>query len=85
MSARSGSGMPQVAVKNEKWNAKNINLHSNPINTQNEEAIESVHVNGMSVLIGLNLEKNQNVSDFLGPGTKQTVCNNEVSILSGCP
>ena len=39
----------------------------------------------MSVLSGLNLEKNQNVSDFFGQGTKQTVCNNEVSILSECP
>ena len=41
----------------------------------------------MSVLSGLNLEKNQikNVSDFFGPGTKQTVCNNEVSVLTGCP
>ena len=48
-------------------------------------AIESVHINGMPVVSGLNLEKNQNVSDFFGPGTKQTVCNNEVSISSGCP
>ena len=48
-------------------------------------AKESVHINGMPVVSGLNLEKNQNVSDFFGPGTKQTVCNNEVSILSGCP
>ena len=70
------------SCKNEKLNAKKINLHSNPINT--ERAIESVHINGMSVLSGLNLEKNQNVSDFFAPGTKQTVCNNEVSILGGC-
>ena len=48
-------------------------------------AIESVHINGMPVVSGLNLEENQNVSDFFGPGIKQTVCNNEVSILSGCP
>lgn len=48
-------------------------------------AIESVHINGMPVVSGLNLEKNQNVSDFFGPGTKQTVCKNEVSILNGCP
>ena len=48
-------------------------------------AIESVHINGMFVLSGLNLEQIQNVRDFFCPGTKQTVCNNEVSILSGCP
>ena len=47
----------------------------------NEMAIESVHINGIPVVSGLNLEKNQNVSDFFGPGTKQTVCNNEVSII----
>ena len=48
-------------------------------------AIESVHINGMPVVSGLSLEKNQNVSDFFSPGTKQTGCNNEVYILSGCP
>ena len=73
------------SCKNEKLNAKKINLHSNPINKDNEMAIESVHINGMPVVSGLSLEKNQNVSDFFSPGTKQTVCNNEVSILSGCP
>ena len=31
------------------------------------------------------LEFRENVTvGFLSPGTKQTVCNNEVSILSGC-
>ena len=55
------------------------------INRDNERAIGSVHINGMSVLSGLNLGKNQNVSDFFGPGTKQTVCNNDVSVLNGCP
>ena len=48
-------------------------------------AIESVHINGMPVVSGLSLEKNQNVSDFFSPGTMQPVCINEGSILSGCP
>ena len=53
---------------------------------QNEEAIESVHINGMSVLSRSNLEQIiQNVRDFFCPGTKQTVCNNEVFVLNGCP
>ena len=32
-------------------------LQSNPVNTGTEGAIESVHINGVSVLSGLNLEK----------------------------
>ena len=35
----------------------------------------------MSVLSGLNLGKMYGLS----PGTKKTVCTNEVSIMSGCP
>ena len=31
------------------------------------------------------VEFRENVRGFLSPGTKQTVRNNEVSILSGCP
>ena len=40
--------------------------------------VESFRINGVSVLSGLNLEKN--VKGFLSPGTKQTVRNNEVSV-----
>ena len=60
-------------------------IHSNPVtwNTDTEGGrgggdIESVRFNGVSVLSGLNLEKN--VRGFLSPGTKQTVRNNEVSV-----
>ena len=52
-----------------------------PLNRDTKGAIESVRIEGVSVLSGLNLEK----KGFLSPRTKQTVCNNEVSILSGCP
>ena len=50
-------------------------------NKDTKGAIESVRIEGVSVLSGLNLEK----KGFLSPRTKQTVYNNEVSILSGCP
>ena len=30
------------------------------------------------------VESRENVRAFFPPGTKQTVCNNEVSVLSGC-
>ena len=77
--------MPQVAVKMKNEMLKKlIYTQTLLINRDNERAMASVHINGMSVLSGLNLEKNQNVSDFFAPGTKQTVCNNEVSILGGC-
>ena len=39
-----------------------------------EGAIENVCIKGVSVLRG-----------FFSPETNQTVCNNEVSVLSGCP
>ena len=52
-----------------------------PLNRDTKGAIESVRIEGVSVLSRLNLEKN----GFLSPRTKQTVHNNEVSILSGCP
>ena len=61
-------------------------IHSNPVtwNTDIEGGrggggcVESFRINGVSVLSGLNLEKN--VKGFLSPGTKQTVRNNEVSV-----
>ena len=56
-------------------------IQSNLNNTDPYRAIESVHINRVSIN-GLNLEKMQ---EFLSPGTKKTVHNNEVSILSGCP
>ena len=31
------------------------------------------------------VEFRENVKGFLSPGTKQTVRDNEVSVLSGCP
>ena len=34
-----------------------LKLQSNPVNIGTEGAIESVHINGVSVLSGLNLEK----------------------------
>ena len=46
-----------------------------------ERAIESVGINRVSVLSGLKLEK---MKGFSSPGTKQTVCNNQVYVLSRC-
>ena len=45
-------------------------MQSNPVNTDTEGAIESVRINGVSVLTGRNLEKYEG---FLSPGTKQPV------------
>ena len=42
-------------------------------------AIEGVHINSLSVLSRLNLER-----AFFSPGTKQTVPNNGFFELSGC-
>ena len=39
--------------------------------------MESVHIK--------RVEFKENVRAFFPPGTKQTVLNNEVSVLSGCP
>ena len=53
------------------------------MNTDSEGGMESVCTyNGVSVLIGLNLEKTGWANFF--SGTKQTVRNNELSILSSC-
>ena len=54
----------------------------NRSNADNEETIESVCINGVFVLEGLEKEK---CKEFLSPGTKQTVPNKEVSVLSGRP
>ena len=43
-----------------------VKLQSNPITTNIEGAIGSVHFNGVSILSGLNLEK---WKGFLSPGT----------------
>ena len=52
-------------------------IQSNPVSTDTEGAIESVcTINRVSIL---NLEKDR--KSF--PGTMQTVCNNEVSLLGG--
>ena len=52
-------------------------IQSNPVSTDTEGVIESVcTINRVSIL---NLEKNR--KSF--PGTMQTVCNNEVSLLGG--
>ena len=48
-------------------------LQTNHINTETEGAMESVHINSVSALSGLNLEKN--VRAFFG----------EVSVLSWYP
>ena len=48
-----------------------------------ELTIENVCINVVSVLNGLNVEENQ--CQAFSPGTKKTVHNNEVSVLSGCP
>ena len=58
-------------------------IRLNPVNTDSEEGIESVPINGVSVLSGLNLEKM--FKGLLFSGTKQTVRKNEVSELRGCP
>ena len=44
-------------------------------------AIQSVYINGLSVLSRLNLE--EDCKGFLSPGTKQTVHNNKLPELSG--
>ena len=53
-------------------------IQSNSVNTDTEGATESVCINGVSVLSGLNLEKMQGLCFFR---TKQTVSNNEVSVF----
>ena len=55
------------------------------LNTDTEVAIESVCINRESVFSG-NKTTQRKCKGFLSPGTKQTVRNNEVSVLlSRCP
>ena len=49
-------------------------VQSNPVILDTEGAIENVCIKGVSVLRG-----------FFSPETSQTVCNDQVSVLSGCP
>ena len=57
-------------------------VQSNSVNTDTERAIESIRINGVSVLRRLHLEE---MKGFLSPGTEQTVLDNEMSTFSGCP
>ena len=56
-------------------NVENI-IQSNPVNTDPKGTIESVP---------RRVEFRKKFKGFLSPGTKQTVRNNEVSLLSRCP
>ena len=64
-------------------NRHNNKVQANLVNTDTEGTTESVHIHGVSVLSGLNLEKK--CKGILSQGTKQTVCKHEVSVLSWCP
>ena len=44
-----------------------------------EGVIERIHINKVFVLSGLNLEKSEG---FLFPGTRKTIHNNKMSVLS---
>ena len=59
------------------WNKADTKKHDTvkPVNTDTEGGIKSVGIKRVKFK-----EKG-----FLSPGTKQTVRNNEVSVLSGCP
>ena len=58
-------------------------VQSHPVNrdTDREGAIESVRINGVSVLSGLNLEKTGGLS-FRPQGQNQNVRNNEEPVLT---
>ena len=61
-------------------------IRLNPVSTDSEGGvggIESVRINGVSVLTGLNFVKM--FKGFLFSRTKQIVRKNEESELSGCP
>ena len=59
-----------------------LEIQSKLFNTITERVIESVCINGVSVLSGLNLEK---ILGLSFPRANQTVHSNEVSTLGGCP
>ena len=46
-----------------------------------KKKVSVVHIDGPSVLSGLNLEKRRRLSSR----TRKTVLDNEVFVLSGCP
>ena len=77
--AHSASGLIRargIIIKYSPYTG-NYQIQSNPVNTDNEGTIESVCINGVSVLEGLEKEK---CKEFLSAGTKQTVRNKEVSV-----
>ena len=51
-------------------------IQSDSINADDRRAIGIVHIK--------QVEFRENFRAFFSVGTKQTVCNNEMSILSGC-
>ena len=61
--------------------AADLVLQSNPVNFEAVRAIESVHIDGVSVKAGSIKRK---CKGFLSLGTKQTVYNNVMFVLSGC-
>ena len=54
-------------------------IESYSINMDTEGVIERIHINKVFVLSGLNLEKSEG---FLFPGTRKTIHNNKMSVLS---
>ena len=61
---------------------QHFRVESNPVNTDIEgtiESIESICINGVSVL-----KRVEKYNDLLSPGTKQTVHNFEMPVLSRC-
>ena len=73
---------PVLILKTKGYTILKANI-VNLINTSTVGTIEIVHINRVSVLSELHLEKIY-LSHFLSPVTKQTVRNDEVSTLSGC-
>ena len=57
--------------------ARSVANRNNQPNTDTEQATESVRIK--------RVEFRENVRAFFPPGTKQTVRNNEMSVLSGSP
>ena len=57
--------------------ARSVANQNNQPNTDTEQATESVRIK--------RVEFRENVRAFFPPGTKQTVRNNEMSVLSGSP
>ena len=72
-----GVGGGNLLTAHAKGEGRGELILSNPLDTDSEGAIKSVRINGVSVLSGFR----KNVRGFLFPGAKQTVRNNEVSVL----